>query len=130
MDRITVLCMGYEEGSLSHQQTVDLFQELLEKGLVWKLQGHYGRQAEAWIREGVLALPNVSTDSNGTYHILGEMSVSSRLEDLLRENPKRELEVVNFPHQAKVLFITDCMTDLDARFYSLLSNGSVVVGYI
>jgi hypothetical protein len=44
--------MAYEDGSLDGEAAVELFQNLLDTGLVWKLQGHYGRVAEALLRSG------------------------------------------------------------------------------
>lgn len=36
----------YEQGDFDHEETVDLFQDLIDSGLIWELQGSYGRTAE------------------------------------------------------------------------------------
>ena len=42
----------YEEGNMSREEEIKFFQHLVDTGLAWQLQGHYGRQAAAWIEEG------------------------------------------------------------------------------
>ena len=44
--------MMYEDGALDFEETVELFQELIDTGLAWKLQGAYGRTAMAMIEAG------------------------------------------------------------------------------
>lgn len=44
--------VAYEEGELSWDDTVLLFQELINQGLAWTLQGDYGRKATALIEKG------------------------------------------------------------------------------
>ena len=44
--------IDYESGLLSDDETVELFQSLINSGLAWQLQGHYGRTATALIEAG------------------------------------------------------------------------------
>lgn len=42
----------YESGLLSDIEVIEGFQELIDSGLVWQLQGSYGRMAKALIDAG------------------------------------------------------------------------------
>jgi hypothetical protein len=53
----------YELDELSEEATIALFQELVDSGLAWRLQGSYGRVAEALIEAGYVTKP--STESEG-----------------------------------------------------------------
>ena len=46
--------LDYEMGILEDDQIVELFQELVNTGLAWTLQGSYGRTARDLIEQGVL----------------------------------------------------------------------------
>lgn len=46
--------IAYENGELSNDETIELFQSLLDSGLVWRLQGSYGRQAAALLGAGLI----------------------------------------------------------------------------
>ena len=46
--------IAYESGELSDEETVELFQDLVDSGLAWQLQGHYGRTAAALIEAGLV----------------------------------------------------------------------------
>ena len=46
--------IDYEDGILDPDETLDLFSSLVRTGLVWELQGHYGRTASGLIQAGVL----------------------------------------------------------------------------
>lgn len=51
MDRI----IAYESGELTPVETVRLFADLIRTGLVWSLQGHYGRMAVRAIESGIIS---------------------------------------------------------------------------
>jgi len=44
--------MEYEDDSMSAEDIVVMFQEMIDDGSVWSLQGHYGRTAAALIKTG------------------------------------------------------------------------------
>ena len=50
--------IAYEHGELDDVETLDLFQYLVDTGLAWTLQGHYGRTAAAMLDVGVISLPS------------------------------------------------------------------------
>lgn len=54
---VTEQIIAYEQGELSDEETIALFQELVNSGLAWKLQGLYGRTAQAMIDAGVIDEP-------------------------------------------------------------------------
>lgn len=45
--------IAYENGELSEEEVVELFQTMIDSGQVWILQGHYGRTAAALIDAGL-----------------------------------------------------------------------------
>jgi hypothetical protein len=44
--------MAYENGECSEEQIAAGFQDLIDSGLAWQLQGSYGRMAKALIEAG------------------------------------------------------------------------------
>ena len=42
----------YEQGELDMEETLFMFQELIDNGMAWRLQGHYGRTAQRLIEDG------------------------------------------------------------------------------
>jgi hypothetical protein len=53
MDQIDKI-MAYENGELDEDETIELFQSLLDSGLAWQLQGHYGRTAQYLLDNGYI----------------------------------------------------------------------------
>lgn len=51
--------ISYESGEMDSEEVISFFQEMLDSGLVWNLQGHYGRTAVALIKAG-----KISQDGN------------------------------------------------------------------
>ena len=45
--------IAYENGELSDDEIVELFQSLIDSGAAWTLQGSYGRAAAALIDAGL-----------------------------------------------------------------------------
>jgi len=43
---LTDKLLDYEMGDISEEEMLELFQELVDTGMAWRLQGHYGRTAD------------------------------------------------------------------------------------
>ena len=57
-----------ESGQLAGKESVELFQRLIDEGIVWKLQGSYGRTAQYLIKAGRCMLgPTGHRDYYGNY---------------------------------------------------------------
>jgi hypothetical protein len=56
--------IAYEQGELDRDETIELFQNLLDSGLVWKLQGHYGRTADRLLHMGMIKPVEKTLDKN------------------------------------------------------------------
>lgn len=50
--------IAFEDGTLSEDDTISLFQELINTGQAWSLQGFYGRTAAALIDAGLCTPAN------------------------------------------------------------------------
>lgn len=49
--------IAYEQGELDGEAVCELFQHLVNTGLAWQLQGHYGRVAMALLEAGEITRP-------------------------------------------------------------------------
>jgi len=54
MQNLTERIVAYEQGELNQEQTIQLFQELVNSGMIMKLQGHYGRMAFQLMEAGLI----------------------------------------------------------------------------
>ncbi len=57
--------IAYEDGTLDEQATIAFFQELIDSGWVWQLQGRYGRTAASLIEAGLCTRRPVKRDREG-----------------------------------------------------------------
>lgn len=55
----------YETEEVDDQWLIDFVQELVNTGLAWGLQGHYGRLAHNLISKRLVALPGRVRDADG-----------------------------------------------------------------
>lgn len=46
--------IAYEQGDMDQEEMVEFFQELVDDGLAFTLQGHYGRTAARLIEAGLV----------------------------------------------------------------------------
>jgi hypothetical protein len=53
----------YEAGEMSDEETIEFFQDLIDSGLVWQLQGVYGRQAMTLINAGYCHAPRFTGEA-------------------------------------------------------------------
>ena len=53
MDQIDKI-MAFENGELQEDEVISLFQELVNSGMAWQLQGSHGRLAQQLIDEGLI----------------------------------------------------------------------------
>lgn len=56
MDQVDNI-IAYEQGELDEEDTITLFQSLINSGLAWQLQGSYGRTAMAMVDAGLCEMP-------------------------------------------------------------------------
>ena len=54
---LTDMIIKYEMGELDDTDVIALFQELIDTGLAWRLQGSYGRMASGLIQAGYCTSP-------------------------------------------------------------------------
>ena len=63
--------LAYEQGELGCDETIILFSKLIESGMAWTLQGHYGRTAHMLIRCGFVNPTGTILESGGRSEEIG-----------------------------------------------------------
>jgi len=63
LKELTEKIIAYESGAMDDGEAILFFQELVDSGVVWQLQGHYGRVASTLIDTGMIKLKD---EDNGT----------------------------------------------------------------
>jgi hypothetical protein len=56
MDRVDKI-IAFETGEMDENELIEFFQELVNDGMAWQLQGFYGRTAQALIEAGYVVDP-------------------------------------------------------------------------
>jgi hypothetical protein len=54
--------ISYEQNELQMEDTLELFQELLDTGIIFELQGHYQRAASQLLQAGLITIPRGITE--------------------------------------------------------------------
>ena len=54
MQNLTERIIQYEQGELNEEQTIQLFQHLVDSGMIMSLQGHYHRFAAQLLEAGLI----------------------------------------------------------------------------
>lgn len=67
MDDLTGQIIAYEQGELTIGAMLRLFAHLVQTGLAWSLQGHYGRTAAQLIDNGFLTRGGALTERARIY---------------------------------------------------------------
>ena len=57
--------IAFENGEQSEQETIEMFQEMIDDASVWSLQGSYGRTAAHLIEAGLCTPPEWVDRANG-----------------------------------------------------------------
>ncbi|QGJ91582.1 hypothetical protein SEA_PHETTUCCINE_65 [Streptomyces phage Phettuccine] len=62
MKDIAIEVMDYEAGNLDAGEILELFAKLIKSGMVWNLQGSYGRTAQQMLDAGLVTPEGEVTD--------------------------------------------------------------------
>ena len=54
MQNLTERIVSYEQGDLTEEQTIQLFQHLVDSGMIMSLQGYYHRFAAQLLEAGLI----------------------------------------------------------------------------
>lgn len=94
--------ISYENGDMDENKEVKLFQYLLDSGMVWKLQGSYGRKAASMIKSGLI---NVKKPPGSTEEMCYYCTQSKHIFH----------KVENEEHHEQAIFNTDPCVECKAK---------------
>jgi hypothetical protein len=57
-DKLLDKILKYESGEMEHEESIEMFQELLNSGLIFKLQGTYQRTASRLLQMELIKMPH------------------------------------------------------------------------
>lgn len=64
--------MAWEDGNISEGDAIALFQQLVDSGMAWSLQGSYGRQAQRFIDAGLVQRHTLPAAGISDFYAMGE----------------------------------------------------------
>lgn len=117
--------MAFEDGSASNKENIELFSHLVKSGMAYKLQGSYGRVADALISDGILdEQGNINWDV-ANENIGGDENLSNEFETAEPEN--QEIDNGNMDDDIMNEFESDMRTDTtgDGMDYQNMDNDLV-----
>jgi hypothetical protein len=62
--RVVDQLIAYEEGEITQDEEIALFQHLIDTGTCWHLNGHYQRVAATLIEAGLIKPPAEQAEAN------------------------------------------------------------------
>lgn len=75
-DDLVTQIIKYEQGEMDEDEWIAFFQQLIDNGLAWSLQGHYGRTAHSLIEAGYCTAPGTcKVCGSGLDDIKGQCTV-------------------------------------------------------
>lgn len=85
--------MAWESGESSEEETTELFQDLVNTGQAWRLQGMYGRQAQALLDAGYIHYPKKHTEASSTDFYGNKIPTQSKHEQLKKKMRKLGVKI-------------------------------------
>jgi hypothetical protein len=117
--------IAYENGDLSPAGVLRLFAHLIQSGQAWTLQGHYGRQAEAFIDFGLIT-PDGQLNTEALDEAGIEMDVESEPMSFFTSNI--DLELDRFDSTGKLVGSVTCTEENAVNLYESQFNASTKYG--
>jgi hypothetical protein len=119
--------IAYENGDLSPAGVLRLFAHLVQSGQAWTLQGHYGRQAQAFIDFGLIypdgELNQAAIDEAGI-----EMDIDPEPMSFFTSN--LDLELDRFDSEGNLIGSVTCTEENAVNLYESQFSASTKYGEV